>query len=103
MMILRELALAVALSQADGLAWAGGEAEELRSQAVLFGSARDPEALEDLRRRLPAWREDEALSENQQEQEKQDPPAPAPRNAKQEETPSVDFTWLELYPRVGMA
>jgi hypothetical protein len=91
MIILRDLFLALALSQADGLALGGGEADELRAQAPLRGAARDPEGLEDLRRRLPP--------STLQETEKQEPPpAPAPRNAAPEETPSVDFSWLELYP-----
>src|SRR5436190_5296812 len=96
MMILRDLFLALALSQADGLARGGGEADELRAQAPLRGAARDPEGLEDLRRRVPP--------STLQEAEKQEPPpAPAPRNAAPEETPSLDFSWLELYPRVGLA
>jgi len=102
MMIVTELALALVLSQADALAWGGGEAGELRSQAALLGTFRDPAGLADFRRRLP-WRDDEESPATPQEQEKQEPPVPAPRNARQEETRSVDFSWLELYPRVGMA
>jgi hypothetical protein len=100
MTVLTQLVLSLALAGA-------GDAEDLRVRALRQGAAPDVEALQDLRRRTPSLQEPAptAASAPPQEGEKQEPPSPAPRGAKPqgEETPSIDFSWLELYPRLGIA
>jgi hypothetical protein len=101
MTVLTQLVLSLALAGA-------GDAEDLRAEALRQGAAPDVEALQDFRRRTPSVQEAAPASAapQPQEGEKQEPPpTPAPRGAKpqEEETPSIDFSWLELYPRIGMA
>jgi hypothetical protein len=100
MMVLMDLVLLLTLGAAGG-----SNAEDWLPQAFRLGMGEDPEGLEDLRRRIPGFRDDETEpgAPPQEEGQKQEPPIPAPRDSKQEETPSIDFTWLEIYPRVGMA
>jgi hypothetical protein len=100
MMVLMDLVFLLTLGAAGG-----GNGEELLPRAVRPELGADPEGLEDLRRRIPGFLDDEAEAgaPPQEEGQKQEPPIPAPRDSKQEETPSIDFTWLEIYPRVGIA
>jgi len=100
MMPLREIVLLFALG-------GGGDAEELRVLAERFGATPSVEALNDLHRRLPALQEadrrpDQAAAAPQ-ESGQQEPPTPTPRESRQEEAPSIDFSWLEIYPRLGLA
>ncbi len=85
----------------------GGEAAELRGWAARYGAEADAEPLQDFRRRLPAAVQNDDAATGKavpQEGEKQEPPVPAPRDAKvQEESPTIDWSWLEIYPRLGMA
>lgn len=84
----------------------GGDATELQASALRTDARPDAEALGDFHRRLALLQVDDepaAAGQDRQEGEKQDPPVPVPRAAAQEETPTIDFSWLEIYPRLGMA
>lgn len=97
MMMLTNLVLLLALG-------GGNERDDLRGEVLRQG---EPfvEALEDLRRRLPASLDDATApaAPLRQEGEKQEPPVPPSREPKAQEAPALDLGWLELYPRIGFA
>lgn len=98
-MVLTKLVLLLGFCPAGG-----DDAEDLRAQAFRLEREGEPEGLADFQRRLPMLLDQEAAPAAAPTQEggKQEP-VPTPRDLKQEEPPSVDFTWLELYPRLGLA
>jgi hypothetical protein len=98
MMVLVETMLLLALG-------GGGEGPDLRAGGLRRGAGVDAEALADLHRRIQGLTIDEDPSQEAsgEQEEKQEPPIPAPREAKQDDTPTIDFSWLEIYPRIGMA
>ena len=89
------------------LALAGGnEREDLRLEAFRQGVEPCVEALEDLRRRMPALRDEApppSASPRQEGEKQEPPPVPRAKEAIAEETPALDLGWFELYPRIGFA
>jgi hypothetical protein len=78
-----------------------GASPDLETPASRIRLDSDPEGLEDLYRRVPELREDERRQEGEK-QEKQEPPTP-PKEPGQAESSTIDWNWLELFPRVGVA